>query len=54
MEHLSNDHQDHLNQYNNNQKLSNEKWHSPLTLKESQRKLRQQHDQNFPMERKPL
>ena len=38
----------------NNQKLSNEQEHSHLSLKENQRKLRQQHDQNFQKKQKPL
>ena len=50
MEHLSNDHEDHLNQHEN----SYETGHPVLSLLESQWKLRQQHDQNFPMEGKPL
>ena len=35
MEHLSDDHVDHPNQKANNQKMFDEKEHSPLSLKES-------------------
>ena len=35
-------------------KLCDETWHPVVNLMESQCKLRQQHDQNFLMERKPL
>ena len=54
MEHLSSDHEDHPNQHENNHKLCSEMGHPVLSLLESQWKLRQQHDQNFPMEGKPL
>ena len=54
MEHLSNDHKDHPNQHNNSQKLCNETRYRIVNLMESQWKLRKQHDQNFPMEGKPL
>ena len=54
MEHLSNDHEDHPNQHKNSHKLCNEVRHPIVNLMESQWKLRQQHDQNFPMEGKPL
>ena len=54
MEHLSNDHKDHPNQHENSHKLCNEMEHPVFSLLESQWKLRQQHDQNFPMERKLL
>ena len=54
MEHLSNDHEDHPNQHENSHKLCNEMGHLIVNLMESQWKLRQQHDQNFPMEGKPL
>ena len=47
MEHLSNDHKDCYELYD-------EMEHSDLTLMESQWKLRQQHDQNFPMEGKVM
>ena len=54
MEHLSNDHEDYPNQRKNSNKLCNEMEHSVLSLAESQWKLRQPHDQNFPMEQNPL
>ena len=54
MEHLSNYHKDHPNQHKNRHKPHNETGHPVLSLLESQWKLRQQHDQNFPMEGKPL
>ena len=54
MEHLSNDHEDHRNQLEISHKLCDETGHPVVNLMESQRKLRQQHDQNFPMEGKPL
>ena len=54
MEHLSNDHDDHPKQHENNHKLCNETGHSVLSLLESQWKLKQQHDQNLPMEGKSL
>ena len=54
MEHLKNDHRDHPNPYENSHKLRNEKEQPLLSLKESQWKLRQQHDQNFAMEGKLL
>ena len=54
MEHLSNDQEDSPNQQENSHKLCNEKGHPIVRLTESQWKLRQQHDQNFPMEGKPL
>ena len=53
MEHLSNNHKNHLNQHENSHKLCNETGHPALNLLESQHDLRQ-HDQNFPMEGKPL
>ena len=49
MEHLSNDHKDHPNQYKNTHKLYNEMGHPILSLTETQSKLRQ-HDQKFPMD----
>ena len=52
MEHLSNDHKDCCNQNENSQSFMKE--HSHFSLKESQWKLRQEHDQNFPMEGKAL
>ena len=54
MEHLSNDYEDHSNQHENSHKLCNEMEHPVLSLLESQWKLRQQIDQNFPMEGKPI
>ena len=54
MEHLSNDHEDHPNQHENSHKLCNEMGYPVVNLKESLWKLRQQHDQNFSMEVKPL
>ena len=54
MEHLSNDHKDHLNQHENSHKLCDEMGHPVKNLMESQWRLRQQHDQNFPKEGKPL
>ena len=54
MEHLSNDHEDHPNQHENSHKPRDETGYPVLSLLESQWKLRQQHDQNFLMEGKPL
>ena len=54
MEHLSNDHKDHPHQHKNSHKLCDEMGHPVLSLLESQWKLRQQHDQNFPREKKQL
>ena len=54
MEQLSNDHEDHPNQHKNSHKLCDETGNSVLSLLESRWKLRQQHDQNFPMMGKPL
>ena len=54
MERLSNDHQDHPNQHENSHKLFSEMGHPIVDLMESQWKLRQQHDRNFPMEGKLL
>ena len=54
MEHLSNDHDDHSNQHKNGHKLGDETEHIILSLRESQWKLRQQHDQNFSMEGKQI
>ena len=53
MEHLSNDHEDHPNQHENSHKPRDETGYPVLSLSESQWKLRQQNDQNFPMEGKP-
>ena len=47
-------HENHTNQHQNSHKLSNETGHSVVHLKESHWKLRQQHDQNFPIIGKPL
>ena len=54
MEHLSNDHEDRLNQHENSHKLCDKTGHPFMSLTENQWKLRQQHDQNFQMEEKPL
>ena len=54
MDHLSNDHEDHPNLDKNSYKLRNEMGHPIVNLMESQWKLGQQDDQNFPMEGKPL
>ena len=54
MEHLSNDHEDHPNQHKNSHKLCDEMGHPVFSLMESEWKLRQQHDQNSPMDGKPL
>ena len=54
MDHLSNDHKDHPNQHENSHKLCDETGNPIDNFMESQWKLRQQHDQNFPVEEKPL
>ena len=54
MEHLSNNNQDCPNQSKNSHKQCDEAGHPIVYIMESQLKLRQQHDQNFPMEGKPL
>ena len=54
MEYLSNDHEDHPNQYKNSHKLCDATGHPIVNFKVSQWKLRQQHDQNFAMKGKPL
>ena len=54
MEHLSNDHEAHPNQHENSHKQCDEKGHRVVNMMECQWKLRQQHDQNSPMEGKPL
>ena len=54
MEHRSNDHDNHPKQHENNHKLYDETGHSVFSLLESQWWLKQQHDQNFPMEGKSL
>ena len=48
MEHLSNDHEDHPNQHKNRDKQCNEMGYPVVNMIESQWKLRQKHDQNFP------
>ena len=53
MEHLSNDHEDRPNQHENSHKQYDETGLPLMNLMESQWKLRQQHDQNFPVEGKP-
>ena len=52
MEHFSNDHKNCCNQNKNSHKLRDEMGHPVVNLIESQWELRQQHDQNFPMEGK--
>ena len=54
MEHLSNDHEDCPNKHKSSIKQCNETGHPTVNMMESQWKLRQQHDQNFPMEGKPF
>ena len=54
MEHLSNDHEDHPNQHDNSHKLCDKAGHPVVNFMESEWKLRQQHDQNLPMEGKPM
>ena len=54
MERLSNDHEDHPNQHKNSHKLCHETEHPVMNRMESQRKLRSQHNKNFPTEEKPL
>ena len=54
MKHLSNDHNNHPNQHKNSHKLCDETGHPVVNLMETQQKLRQQHDQNFPMQGKPI
>ena len=54
LKYLSNDHEDHPHQHENSLKLCDETEHPTLSLLESQWKLRQQHNQNFPMEGKSL
>ena len=49
MEHLSNDHEDRTNHHEDSNKLCDETRHPVVNLMENQWKLRQQHDQNFPM-----
>ena len=52
--HLLNDHEDCPNQHENRHNLCNETRQPIVNLMESQWKLGQQHDQNLPMEEKPL
>ena len=54
MEHLSNDLEDCPSQYENSHKQCYEMGHPVVNILESQWKLRQQHDQNFPMEGKAI
>ena len=54
MKHLANDHEDHPNQHDNSHKLCDKAAHPVVNFMESEWKLRQQHDQNLPMEGKPL
>ena len=54
MEHLRNDHEDHPNQHKNCHMPRDETGYPVLSLLESQWKLRQQHDQNFPIQGKLL
>ena len=49
MEHLLNDHEDRSNQHENSHKLCDETKHPVLSSLESQWKLRQPRDQNFPI-----
>ena len=54
MAHFSNDHKDRPNQHENSHKLCDETRHPVVDLTASQWKLRQEHDQNYPLEGKPL
>ena len=54
MEHLSNNHEDHPSQHKNSHELCDETGHPVMNSMESQWERKQQHDQNFPMEGKPL
>ena len=54
MEHLLNDNKEGPIQYKNGYKLRDEMEHLVVNWMESQWKLRQQHDHNFPMDGKPL
>ena len=53
-ENLSNDQEDRPNQQENSHKRCDEKEHHLLRLKKSQWELRQEHDQKFSLEEKPL
>ena len=50
MEHFSDNHEDCPNHHENNHELCNEKGSYLLIFQESQWKLSQQHNQNFPVE----
>ena len=50
---FSHDHEEHPNKHNNSKKPHNGMAHPIWSLWESQWKMRQQHDQNFPMKGKP-
>ena len=52
MENISDDHEDNPNPLKNRNQLYNKTGHYFLSLKESQWKLRGQHYENFPMDRK--
>ena len=54
MEHISNDQEDRLNQHENSHMLYDETGHALLSLTKSRWKLREKHDQNFPMEEKAI
>lgn len=54
MEHPLVDQEGHPNQHKNNQKLCDETEDHPQSLKKCQWNLRQQHEQNLPMENKLL
>ena len=54
MEHLSNHNKHRCNHHKNSHKLCHKTGHPASTWTEGQWKLRQQHDQNGRMERKPL
>ena len=54
MEHLSNDHKDCPNWHKNSHKQCDEMGRHVVNMMKSQWKMKQQHDQNFPMEGKPL
>ena len=54
MEYLSNDYEDRINQHENSYKFCDKTGLPVLSLTESLWKPRQQHDQNFPMDRTSL